>query len=75
MQAGYKMLMLGTFKTGSLENYFVSGFLKLGFDVEVFNIELDYKDVISKIINRVNSRFLLKELNDKVIQLCKKKKK
>ncbi|MDR3680583.1 MAG: glycosyltransferase [Flavipsychrobacter sp.] len=74
MQAGYKMLMLGTFKTGALENYFVNGFLKLGYEVEVFNIELDYKNVISKIINRISPRFLLKELNDKVVQLCRKKK-
>lgn len=74
-----KILILGTFVDGSLENYYYKGFIAGGHEVTRIECLLEYYDLLRrnifcKVINNVNSDLLLKSFNFKLIKSVSSKK-
>lgn len=66
-----KILILGTFVEGSLENFYYEGLIKAGQEVTKIECSVEYYNVINrnifnKIINNFNSDILLKSFNLKI---------
>ncbi len=70
-----KLLLLGSFRTGALENYFVAGFKKYGYEVETFTIEQQYFGIVNRVAarvaNAISPKLLLSNLNNAVIKKAK----
>lgn len=73
-----KILILGTFVEGSLENYYLDGLKKAGHDLIVFECNSDYYDKISKnsinkILNHFYSDLFFKKINYNLLNFVKNK--
>ena len=68
-----KILILGAFNKGALENYYLRGLQRAGADCSRFDIAQDYYSAIShsllnKAINKIDGSFFLKGINEKLFQ-------
>ncbi len=74
-----KVLLLGAFTKGALENYYFNGLQRAGACCSCFDIAEDYYTAIShsilnKAINKVNGSFFLKDINKNLFQFLLNKR-
>ncbi len=67
-----KILILGAFNPGALENYYFRGLQRAGADCSHFDIAADYYNAISrsllnKVINKLDGGYFSKDTNKKVL--------
>lgn len=70
-----KLLILGAFNPGALENYYRNGFLHHGIECETLDVSTSYykafqKNTFNKILNKITPNFFLAETNREVIKYC-----
>jgi spore maturation protein CgeB len=69
-----RIIILGTFVEGALENYFSQGFSDLGYQVINYEITQSYfkqlRNPFYKAINAISSNLILKEINKEVIKFA-----
>ncbi len=68
-----KILLLGAFDKGALENYYYKGLQMAGADCSCFDIAHDYysaiaHSILNKAINKIDGSFFLKGINKKLFQ-------
>lgn len=73
-----KLLILGVFNVGALENYYEAGFIKSGVNVTKFDITNPYNSLLpenlcNKLINRIKPSFFLKTINHELESFVKNK--
>jgi spore maturation protein CgeB len=74
-----KVLILGAFNDGALENYYLRGLQLAGADCSCFDIARDYytsisRSLLNKAINKLDGSFFLKRTNDNLFQFLANKK-
>jgi len=74
-----RILILGAFGNGALENFYVRGFQKLSLHIETFDIAKSYyeqlnKSLINKAVNKINAGYFFKSINERLLQFVKEKK-
>lgn len=73
-----KLLVLGAVNPGAIENMFIAGFLKLGIEVERFDIYDRYiksvnSSVFNKVVNKISPGVFYQGINRDVIDFISKK--
>ena len=71
-----KLLLLGAFGPGALENYYLRGFRLLGINCDVFDITDHYyqaigKSFVNKVINKLQPNFFFNEINSGLLNWIK----
>ncbi|MBO9200155.1 MULTISPECIES: CgeB family protein [Niastella] len=74
-----KILLLGAFGNGALENYYVQGLLAKNADIETFDITRDYygaleRSIVNKVINKIKPAVYFKPINRDLLQYISGKK-
>lgn len=73
-----KLLIVGSFNPGALENFYVRGFKKQGLQPETFDITTAYysalnRSVINKAINKIATGVFFSPINKRLIEFTNKK--
>ncbi len=68
-----KILLLGAFNKGALENYYLKGLQRAGAYCSYFEIAEEYyaaisHSILNKVINKINGSFFLKDINQNLFQ-------
>jgi spore maturation protein CgeB len=71
-----KILLLGAFGKGALENYFVHGLVAEDQAIETFDITKDYygvleRSIVNKVLNKVRPALFFKPINTALLQFIK----
>jgi spore maturation protein CgeB len=72
-----KILIIGSFSEGAMENFYSSGLGELGMDVVCFDIQKPVrqavnKSMVNKVMYRIVPGWFVQDLNNKIISLAKK---